>query len=124
MEVLTYPDPKAAVIGYLAGLLDVPVASRVPQVRPDGFVRILLAGGQGSVEGLLSDVAFTVEAWDNDEHKAQALAQRIRGHLRRAYTMGGFPVYGYHEWGPPVDLADESRQWRYTFTFAIRFRPL
>lgn len=124
MEVLTYPDPKAAVIGYLSGVLDVLVASRVPNERPGSFVRIQLAGGQGGVEGLLSDVAFTVESWDDDEYAAQARAQQIRGLLRNAYTMGGHPTYGYTEWGPPVDLADESSQWRYTFTFAIRFRPL
>lgn len=124
MENITYPDPKAAVIGYLSGVLDVPVASRVPDRRPESFVRVQLAGGEGGVEGLLSDVAFTVESWDNNESQAQARAQRIRGHLRNAYTMGGYPVYGYKEWGPPVDLADESRQWRYTFTFAIRFRPV
>lgn len=124
METLTYPDPKAAVIGFLNSVLDVPVASRIPNERPSSFVRVLLAGGQGGVEGLLSDVAFTVESWDDDESSAQARAQSIRGHLRNAYTMGGHPVYAYKEWGPPVDLADASRQWRYTFSFAIRFRPV
>lgn len=124
MEAITYPDPKAAVIGFLNSVLDVPAASRIPNERPSSFVRVLLAGGQGGVEGLLSDVAFTVESWDDDEATAQARAQQIRGLLRNAYTMGGYPVAGYKEWGPPVDLADESRQWRYTFTFAIRFRPV
>ena len=124
MEDVTYPDPKAALIAYLSEHLDVPVASRVPNTRPEAFVRVLLAGGQGSVEGLLSDVAFTVESWDNNEAAAQARAQRIRGLLRKAYAMGGYPVYGHKEWGPPVDLADLSLQWRYTFTFAIRFRPV
>ncbi|WP_193104701.1 hypothetical protein [Brachybacterium sp. FME24] len=124
MEAITYPDPKAALIGFLNGVLDVPAYSRVPNERPASFVRVLLAGGEGGVDGFLSDVAFTVESWDNNESAAQARAQRIRGHLRGAYLMGGHPVYGYKEWGPPVDLADASLQWRYTFTFAIRFRPV
>lgn len=124
MEAITYPDPKAAVIGFLNSVLDVPAASRIPNERPSSFVRVLLAGGQGGVEGLLSDVAFTVESWDDDESSAQARAQQIRGVLRNAYLMGGHPVYGYKEWSPPVDLADLSGQWRYTFTFAIRFRPV
>ena len=124
MEDVTYPDSKAALIAYLSERLDVPVASRVPNTRPEAFVRVLLAGGQGAIEGLLSDVAFTVESWDNNEAAAQARAQRIRGLLRNAYMMGGYPVTGYKEWGPPVDLADISLQWRYTFTFAIRFRPV
>ena len=95
MEDVIYPDPKAALIAYLSEHLDVPVASRVPNTRPEAFVRVLLAGGQGNVEGLLSDVAFTVESWDNNESDAQARAQRIRGLLRKAYAMGGHPVYGY-----------------------------
>ena len=124
MESLTWPDPKAALIAYLSEHIDAPVVSRVPASRPSSFVRIQLAGGAGLGEGLLSDVAFTVESWDDDEAAAQAGAQRIRGLLRNAYMMGGHPVTGYKEWGPPVDLADISLQWRYTFTFAIRFRPV
>ena len=124
MESLTWPDPKAALIAYLSERIDAPVVSRVPAARPPSFVRVQLAGGAGLGEGLLSDVAFTVESCDDDEASAQARAQDIRAALRVAYVMGGHPVYGYREWGPPVDLPDESRQWRYTFTLAIRFRPL
>ena len=124
MESLTWPDPKAALIAYLSEHVDAPVVSRVPTSRPSSFVRVQLAGGEGVRDGLLSDVAFTVESWDDDEAAAQARAQTVRSALHAAYVMGGHPVYGYKEWGPPVDLPDESRQWRYTFTFAIRFRPL
>lgn len=124
MEVLEWPDPKKALISYLNTHLDVGVFSRVPDKRPASFVRVLLAGGEGLIDALMSDVAFTIESWDNDEASAQARAQQIRGLLRNAYLMGGHPVTGYKEWSPPVDLADTSRQWRYTFTFAIRFRPI
>lgn len=125
VETIIYPDAKAAVVAYLNGALDVEVYSRVPMdERPRAFVRILSAGGEGAVESVLSDVAFTVESWDNDEDKAHDTAQQIRGALRSAYLMAGMPVYGYREWGPPVDLPDESGQPRYTFTFSIRFRPV
>ena len=124
METLIYPDAKAAVIAYLRPLVSVPVVSRVPRDRPSGFVRVLNAGGSGRVDPVLEEVALTVESWDNDESTAERLAQRIRDHLRRAYTMNGHPVYGYSEMGPPVDLPDESGQWRYTFTFSIRMRPI
>lgn len=123
MEALEWPDPKAAVIAYLSAHLDVPVVSRVPNERPASFVRVLLAGGEGLTQTVFSDVAFTIESWDNDEAAAQARAQKVRSLLRVAYSMNGYPVAGYKEWGPPVDLADTSLQWRYTFTFAIRFRP-
>ena len=124
METLIYPDAKAAVIAYLRPLVSVPVVSRVPLDRPAGFVRILNAGGAGRVDPVLEEVALTVESWDNDEPTAERRAQLIRGHLRRAYTMGGHPVYGYSELGAPVDLPDESGQWRDTFTFSIRMRPV
>ena len=124
METLIYPDAKAAVIAHLRPLASVPVVSRVPRDRPAGFVRILNAGGAGRVDPVLEEVALTVESWDNDEPTAERRAQRIRDHLRRAYTMNGHPVYGYSEMGPPVDLPDESGQWRYTFTFSIRMRPI
>ena len=124
METLIYPDAKAAVIAYLRPLVSVPVVSRVPLDRPAGFARILNAGGSGRVDPVLEEVALTVESWDNDESTAERRAQIIRDHLRRAYTMGGHPVYGYSELGAPVDLPDESGQWRYTFTFSMRMRPV
>lgn len=124
METLIYPDAKATVIAYLKPLVDVHVGSRVPVTRPAGFVRILHAGGAGRVGPVLEEIALTVESWDNDESTAERRAQLIRDLLRRAYTMGGHPVCGYNELGPPVDLPDESEQWRYTFTFSIRMRPI
>ena len=124
METLIYPDAKAAVVAHLRPLVIVPVVSRVPRDRPSGFVRVLNAGGSGRVDPVLEEVALTVESWDNDESTAERRAQLIRDHLRRAYTMGGHPVYGYSELGAPVDLPDESGQCRYTFTFSIRMRPI
>ena len=124
MEALIYPDAKAAVVAHLRPLVIVPVVSRVPRDRPSGFVRVLNAGGSGRVDPVLEEVALTVESWDNDESTAERRAQIIRDHLRRAYTMGGHPVYGYSELGAPVDLPDESGQWRYTFTFSMRMRPV
>lgn len=124
METLIYPDAKAAVVAHLRPLVIVPVVSRVPRDRPSGFVRVLNAGGSGRVDPVLEEVALTVESWDNDESTAERRAQIIRDHLRRAYTMGGHPVYGYSELGAPVDLPDESGQCRYTFTFSIRMRPI
>ena len=124
METLIYPDAKAAVVAHLRPLVIVPVVSRVPRDRPSGFVRVLNAGGSGRVDPVLEEVALTVESWDNDESTAERRAQIIRDHLRRAYTMGGHPVYGYSELGAPVDLPDGSGQCRYTFTFSIRMRPI
>ena len=123
MESLIYPDVKKILITYLSEHLEVPVASRVPKGRPAAFVRILLAGGAGRVDPVFEEVAATVESWDDNEASAQHRAQVVRDLLRRASMMGGHPVYNYQEWGPPVDLPDESGQSRYTFTFSLRLRP-
>ena len=124
MESLIYPDAKKTLVTYLQGRTDAPVMTRVPQSRPASFVRVLLAGGAGRVGPVLEDVSFTVESWDNDEAAAARRAQEVRDLIRRAYVMDGHPVYGYSEYGPPVDLPDESNQWRYTWTFSIRMRPV
>lgn len=124
MESLIFPDAKAVARDYLAGHLPVNVVSRVPKTRPEGFVRLLNAGGAGLTGVVFSEVALTVESWDNNEATAASRAQLIRDLLRRAHTMAGHPVYGYTEWGPPVDLPDESEQYRYVWTFTIRMRPV
>lgn len=117
-----FPDVKWLVIKYLNEELDTPVYSRVPKHRPASFIRILLAGGTGQIDPALEEVAVTIESWDSDEHQAFVHAEQARQALRHIHLVGDNPVYRYREWGPPVDLPDESGQWRYTFTFSIRLR--
>ena len=117
-----FPDVKWLVIKYLNEELETPVYSRVPKQRPSSFIRILLAGGTGQINPALEEVAVTLESWNTDEHEAFLQAETARQALRSIHDVGGNPVYRYREWGPPVDLPDESGQWRYTFTFSIRLR--
>lgn len=117
-----FPDVKWLVIKYLSGELETPVHSRVPKQRPTSFIRVLLAGGSGQINPALEEVAVTIESWDSDEHSAFLHAEQARQALRRIHLVNDNPVYRYREWGPPVDLPDESGQWRYTFTFSIRLR--
>lgn len=119
-----FPDAKWLIIKYLAEQLEAPVMSRVPSPRPSQFVRVRLAGGQGLLNQAFEEVALTVESWDNDEHQAAITAQVARAALRRIHQVDGNPVYRYREYGPPIDLPDESGQWRYTFTFTVRLRTL
>ena len=117
-----FPDVKALVIKYLNQELETEVYSRVPKMRPSSFMRVLLAGGTGQINPALEEVAVTLESWDDDEHQAFVHAEQARAALRGIRLVGDNPVYRYREWGPPVDLPDESGQWRYTFTFSIRLR--
>ena len=115
-------DAKALIISYLNAHVDAQVVSRVPSKRPTVFVRVLLAGGAGRLNQVLEERAFTVEAWASDEPTAHDLAAHVRSLLSRLDVWDGQPVYRYSEWGPPVDLPDESGQYRYQYTFSIRLR--
>ncbi|MCQ9367339.1 hypothetical protein NQ036_03640 [Brevibacterium sp. 91QC2O2] len=117
-----FPSARRLLREHLAGLLDVPVVTRVPAERPPGFVRILNAGGAGRLGPVLEEVALTVESWDDSEVVAEDRANHIRGLLCEAPEWAGRPVYRYRESGPPVDLPDESEQHRFTFTLTIRLR--
>ena len=115
-------DAKALIISYLNTEIDVPVVSRVPRTRPSAFVRVLLAGGAGRLNQVLEERAFTVEAWADTEEVAHDLCASVRIALMNLDQWDGHPVYRYTEWGPPVDLPDESEQFRYQYTFSIRLR--
>lgn len=115
-------DAKALIISYLKAHVDVPVVSRVPHTRPGAFVRVLLAGGAGRLNQVLEERAFTVEVWAGTEEVAHDLCVSVRKSLMLLDQWDGHPVYRYTEWGPPVDLPDESEQFRYQYTFSIRLR--
>lgn len=119
---MVFPSGRRVLREHLESLLDVPVRIKVPNPRPGGFVRILNAGGAGQINPALQEVALTVESWDDDEVLAEDRLNRIRALLREATMWAGVPVYKYTEWGPPVDLPDESEQPRFTYTFSIRLR--
>lgn len=119
---MPFPNPRGLIVGFLASVLDVDVRTRVPNPRPSSFVRVLHAGGEGMLNPAFEGVSLTVESWDNDEVAAETRAQLIRSKLSRAVGWNGVDFYRYREYGPPVDLADESGQYRFTFTFSIRLR--
>lgn len=121
---MRFPDPKAVMVEHLAGVLDVPVASRVPDQRPERFVRVLVTGGAGLNGRVFSSVRFTVEAWATVEHEAAQLAAEAREAVTNANALAGHRVDGYTEFGPPVDFPDESPQYRYQWSFDLRFRPV
>ena len=115
-------DAKALIISYLNAHVDPQVVSRVPAKRPPVFVRVLHAGGAGRLNQVIEERAFTVEVWANTEEVAHDLCASVRIALMLLDQWNGHPVYRYTEWGPPVDLPDESGQYRYQYTFSIRLR--
>jgi hypothetical protein len=119
---MPFPNHRSLIVGYLNEHLDVHVSTRVPTDRPDAFVRVLDAGGQGRINPAIEEVAFTVESWSNDETNAEARIHLIRSLLSRATGWDGHPFYAYREYGAPVHLPDESPQYRFTYTFSMRLR--
>lgn len=122
---MPFPNPRSLIVGYLNSLEDVlgaATSTRVPNPRPSSFVRVLHAGGEGQLNPAFEGVSLTVESWDDDEVAAETRAQLIRSKLSRATGWNGHMFYRYREAGPPVDLADESGQYRFTFTFSLRLR--
>jgi hypothetical protein len=66
-------------IGYLAGRLDVPVASDVPASRPTAFVTVSRDGG--AVSAYQDRPRLTVQVWHKDRLQLEALADAVVGAL-------------------------------------------
>ena len=114
--------PRGLIIGYLNSVLDVPVSGRVPNPRPESFVRVLLNGGLGDIGRTLEEVAFTVESWDMDEDRAEERANLIRAYLKSAQSFSGVTFFRYREYGAPTFYPDDSNIPRVVFSFTMRFQ--
>lgn len=121
---LEFPDSMGAVIHYLNDAVGQPVKSQVRDPRDPTFVRVRPAGGTGIRDTVFEDVAYTIEAWDYDDQKARKIAYDCVHALKRANSMDGYPVNKFRLYSSPVRWDDDSTQWRWTFTFSIRFRSV
>lgn len=114
-------DVEAMVVFFLTTKLGVKVGTRVPNPRPDTFVRAWRSGGAASNRVL--DVAqVTVTSWAESTTAASELAQRCRHVLLNDHS-GMTLVRGVEESGglyydPDVDTGAD----RYTFTVTLRVR--
>jgi hypothetical protein len=123
-EWVVFPDTEALAIAALnagltlAGMTGIPVGTRVPNPRPDSFVRVLRAGG--TRETLVSEQGWLiVEAYALQEVDAYHLLNVCRAimHAQDDDIFGTFEVSG------PVNLPDPTTaQVRYTQTLGIRAR--
>lgn len=119
--VVVFPDAVLVVIEYLRGALPgTAVYSRVPDPRPDEFVRIERLGGLRST--LVTDrPRIDVECWSASEEGAEALVSKVRAYtLAMAGRRGDTTVYKVAEVSGPMWLPDSaSGQPRYSF--AVEF---
>jgi hypothetical protein len=118
-DAVLFRDVESVAMNYLQPYVPgIPVVTRIPNPRPDLFVRVIRTGGPQ--ETLISERAMlTVEAWGASERDAINLLNVCRAWLNRSDGL----MFGVQELAGPVNLPDPiSSQTRYTMTFQIRVR--
>ena len=112
------PDIEALFLEILAPVGR--VSTKVPNPRPDTFIRVSLAGGDG--ERFFDEVSILVEAWAPDTVSASRLARVARHTLHRARfdVVDGWQFYGIDS-AYPVYFPDEVSE-RYQFLANVRVR--
>lgn len=131
MDPVAFPDIEAALVAWLPSALlpygiNQPVSTRIPNPRPDRFVRIHRTGGpQTSV--VTDGAQVTVECWDISDVQAAATSRVLRAVLtsaRNIATPTGALIYDVNEFSGPGLLPDPSGQPRYTWTVQIVTRGI
>ena len=119
--VVAYPDAVLVVIDYLRSVLpDISVGSRVPEDRPDQFVRVRRTGGMRR-NAVVDRPRIDFQCWGATEEAAESLMARVRAYtLAMAGKRGDTTVYRVREVGGPQWIPDNtSNQPRYGF--AVEF---
>ncbi|WP_166140845.1 hypothetical protein [Nocardioides ochotonae] len=123
-EAIVFPDPEALLVTHLRDALGVRVVTRVPNPRPDRFVRVVRVGGNR--RNLVTDSAMVVvEAWAPDDVAASELARLARAYVGalEGETVGGAFTRRVTEVAGPQNLPDPtSATPRYVFTVALDLR--
>lgn len=124
VELPDFGDVADLLKSWLAESLEVPVVTRVPNLRPASFVQVQRVGGPRA-DPVLDRPTVSVDAWAQTRSAAAALAQQARA---RMHDLGGATVDG-HTFGAvteaagPQDFPDPtSGQERYTATFSLVVR--
>jgi hypothetical protein len=123
-QPVVFADAEAAWRTYLDALLDVPVSVKVPNPRPDSFVRVIRTGGPRKTISV-DDVQLTIECWASDTVTAAELALETRSYVNAAQGghVGGVWCGMVREMGGPANLPDPSTdQYRYSWTVMAAMR--
>ena len=117
MNDLAPPDPLPAMLASVNAKTGVPTSSKVPNPRPDRFVRIFPTGGEGRTSVVRWSGLFSYEAWAQTGPDARDLAYAARARLLAlaGTVSGGVAFYVVRDVATPGDLPDpDSGQERYT----------
>lgn len=112
------PDVEALFLTILKPLAR--VATRIPNPRPDTFIRVSLAGGEG--ERFFDEASVIVEAFAPTSVAASNLARNARHvlHEARFDAVDGWQFYGIDS-AYPVNFPEETSE-RYQFLANVRVR--
>lgn len=124
-EVIRFGDAEAMAVSWLTGkLAGVDVATKVPNPRPDLFVKVSRTGGARR-DLAYREARLTFECWALNETDASGLAELGYAHMcaAQAETINGAFVRKVTTTGVPVYFEDPVAQRpRYQFTVAIQYR--
>jgi len=121
---MAYPDMIALLVAYLDPLLTGPVASRVPDPRPDVWTQIRRVGGN-QVRPVRDQPRIDVFSHALTDPAAWTLADLTRRsiHALKGTTLGGAVVYRVEETLGPRQLDDpltgRPRCWA-TYSILVR----
>lgn len=123
-EPIVFPDVETLLVRVLPDLVGVDVSTRVPDPRPDSFVRLKRVGG--TAPNRITDSALVVvECWAADEIAAAYLARATRAHVHALAQTDhdGDYVRRVREVAGPQAFPDPSTEHpRYQFTVQIDTR--
>jgi hypothetical protein len=120
-QPIIFPDAEKTVREYL--LQRMPgkkMATRVPNPRPNEWLRILRTGGARE-NRFVDRPQITLEGWAQNEDDAARLLNDARAWLNAADGQ----IFGVEEVGGPANLPDPTTaQIRYTMTLWVRIRGI
>lgn len=118
---MRFPDSEAMVVTFLRSHVTVPVSTKVPNPRPDSFVRVWRNGGSAS-NRVLESPQFTVDAYGLSTVQASSLAADCRHAFLNNYTEMPL-VRGVRETVGPYSVPDTDADGeRYRFSIQMQVR--
>lgn len=126
-ELVVFADVEQLLIDHLTEQLEeldvpTPVSTRVPNPRPDEFVRLFVTGG-AQRDIIVDQPLVTVEAWAQRESRAVAIASLCRAVIMAVDMLDGVQFYRIESASRPQNLPDPtSDHVRYTATYQLDYR--
>lgn len=111
----TYPDVEKLLVDYFGPLVDVPVHTRVPRVRPVTWLQVRRVGGLNDV--VRDRPRVDLIAWARDDGAALDLCMAARSavHALQGTTVLGVACYRVEEFLGPTRRDDidsgAARMW-------------